>query len=619
MPLATKRGLLTEKTCNMKDIDKLREVAEGLNLKDIARELETIKMRLDNENAYLVLPLVGEFSSGKTTLINALTDCLNMETATKPTTSTIYEVHFGSDSSWAQVLDAEGNTTVVENVADLKNEDLADSTVVTVFDTSHKVPSSTILVDTPGLSSPDVKHRQTLIDFLPKADGILLVTDINQQITRSLTDFVETLKLSRKPIYLILSKCDTKSETEVASAKRYVSEHCRIPLHQVAAVSAVTDSLDELYALLDGIQHNKNNILKMVDGQRLEEVTETLKQRVDTLLAASASDEGINAAIAQGQREIEKVHTDIDRIVDNVSDELEEKLRAAERAFEDTVQAQLLTLVTGKSDNFDAEAVAIVNSTATLILNDFKADVLSILEHSIRIYKREDAEPYALTSPDLSLAQTLSLSYDLNLNAMGHEYDEWIKNGMIAMAAVGVVAAAASTGGTALGAASTAGAVTKAIDIADTITDVGSIISNRRTLRRMEKVSGFVMATKEKYNTLNQTDLQMGQKLGGGRGLIESAVGLVTDRLMSKPQRVRAVRSYIGNSLAPDFNASLRSASDTLLRSVRQMLQDNAAAKLAGMTDALTRMKREKQENEILFEQRMAQLRAYRRELSCQA
>lgn len=611
--------MLTEKTWNMKNIDRLHEMAEDLGLTDIARELETIKMRSDNENAYMILPLVGEFSSGKTTLINALTDNLNMETATRPTTSTIYEVHFGCESSRAQVLDAEGNLTVVENVADLRNEDLADSTVVTVFDTSHKVPSSTILVDTPGLSSPDAKHRQTLVDFLPKADGILLVTDINQQITRSMTDFTETLKLSRKPIYLILSKCDTKSETEVASAKRYVSEHCRIPLRQVAAVSAATNSLDELYALLDGIQHNKNDILEKVDAQRLEDVAETLKQHVDTLLAASASDDGISAAIARGQREIEKAHNDIDRIVDTVSDDLEDKLHAAENAFEDTVQTQLLTLVTGKSDNFDAEAVAIVNSAATLLLNDFKADALSIIEHSLRVYKREDTEPCAMTSPDLSLAQSLSLSYDLNLNAMGHEYDEWIKNGVIAMAAVGVVAAAASTGGTALGAASTATTVTKAIDIADTVTDVGSIISNRRTLRRMEKVSGFVTATQEKYNSLNRTNRQMGQRLGGRRGMIESVVGLVTDRLMSKPQRVRAVRNYVGNSLAPEFNASLRSASRTLLHSVRQMLQENAAAKLGQMTDALKRMKQEKQENEILFEQRMAQLRAYKRELSCPA
>ena len=91
---------------------------------------------------------------------------------------------------------------------------------MTVFDTSKRIPASTIIVDTPGLSSPDPQHKQTLVNFLPKADGILLVTDINQQMTRSLTDFIEMIKLSQRPIYLILTKSDTKSEEDIESAKQ---------------------------------------------------------------------------------------------------------------------------------------------------------------------------------------------------------------------------------------------------------------------------------------------------------------------------------------------------------------------------------------------------------------
>ena len=192
----------------METLDTLFEIANYLGLNGVVKELNFIKSRSLQKSANLVIPLVGEFSSGKTTLINSLTDSKKLETATKPTTATIYEVHFGSEKCSAEVLSENGDVQIIEDIVELKNEILAGSFLVKVFDTSKKVPSTTILVDTPGLSSPNPKHKQTLVNFLPQSDGILLITDVNQQITRSLTDFIETMKLSMKPIYLVITKYD---------------------------------------------------------------------------------------------------------------------------------------------------------------------------------------------------------------------------------------------------------------------------------------------------------------------------------------------------------------------------------------------------------------------------
>ena len=230
----------------METIDILFEIADYLNLKGVKNKLNIIKTRSLQNNANLILPLVGEFSSGKTTLINSLTDSKKLETATQPTTATIYEVHFGCDKCKAEILDENGNIQIIEDIAELKNEILSDSFLVKVFDSSKKVPSTTILVDTPGLSSPNPKHKQTLVNFLPQSDGILLITDVNQQITRSLTDFIETMKLSMKPIYLVITKCDTKSKTDLESAKKYISENCNIPLKQITCVSSKNDDRNGL-------------------------------------------------------------------------------------------------------------------------------------------------------------------------------------------------------------------------------------------------------------------------------------------------------------------------------------------------------------------------------------
>ena len=596
----------------MEKISTLIEIAEYLGLDNITAELNSIELRSKQENANLVLPLVGEFSSGKTTLINSLTDSKKLETATRPTTATIYEVHFGSDSCAANVVNEKGELINVPNIAELKNEDLADAKVVTVFDTSTRVPSTTILVDTPGLSSPDPKHKQTLVNFLPLADAIILVIDINQQVTRSLTDFIETMKLSQRRIYLVLTKSDTKSKDDIEAAKVYISKNCQVPVQQVAVVSAATNSLEELYALFDNIQKDKKEILKRVDGQRVKNIVNTLTEQVEDLMNASATDKDLDEAIRRCQYELDKIKRNIDRLVESTSEEIEEYERTVTRRFEDTISSKLSTLVTGKSNNFDAEAVSAINTTATLLVNEYKNGIQSLLREKARSVRGTDNEiPLnSLEELDMSDVQVQGLSYNLDLNTMGHEYDGAIKVGVIAAAAVGAVAIAAST----VGAAGAVAADT-AIELADTATDVGSMISTTKAVSRIEKAERLVTNAAEKYATVETTNQNVGQQMGSDKGMIDSLVGFATDKMMGKPQRARAIRNYIDSSLAPEFKSTLNQNSQRLVSSIRDGLQNEASILIGQKTEALNQLKTEKEEKRETFNQRIEQLRVYKTNL----
>lgn len=593
----------------MDSIKLLRTIAEYLGLDNIVSELEAIDTRSKQENANIILPLVGEFSSGKTTLINALTDSKKLETATKPTTATIYEVHFGCDSCHAKVLDQKGELHSVQDVAELKNDILADAKVVTVFDTSNRVPSTTILVDTPGLSSPDQKHKQTLVGFLPKADGIMLVSDINQQITRSLADFIETMKLSRRPIYLILSKSDTKSRTEIEAVKKYISDNCQIPLKQIAVVSASSGELDELYSLLDSIQKDKKHIIEKVDSQRVKNIIDVLTNHIDELMNASNSDKDLEEAIRRCQYELDKISRNIDRLVDSMSDDIEEEGRILSRKFDDTIFDRLNGLVNGKSNDFDAEAISVINNTATLLLNEYRNSIKTILREKANQQKGSDNEVSlsSLEEFDMSTIQMTGLSYNLDLNSMGHEYDGWIKTGVIAVAAAATVAAVAASGGTAAGLTAAA-----TVDVADTVSDVASIVSNQRTVGRIEKAVHLVSNASDKYNSLNETNQRIGQQMGSDKGMIDSMVGFVTDKIMSKPQRVRAIRNYIDSSLTPEFKLQLSSVSQSLVISIRNSLQNEASTLIGQKTHSLNQLKSEMKEKKEVFENRMKQLREYK-------
>lgn len=623
----------------MEHIEFLKEVAQELGQQNILNSLNAIQERASQQNANLLIPLVGEFSSGKTTLLNALTDSKKLETATKPTTATIYEIHFGCNKCEANVVLSDGQVAHFDDLGELKNDQLSDAQIVTVFDTSTKVPSSTILVDTPGLSSPVIKHRQVLVDFLPSADAILLVVDINQQVTRSLTDFIDMIKLSKRPVYIVLTKSDTKSVSEIEAAKQYIADNCKLPVQQVVVVSAAKDNMSELYALLETIQKSKNEILAKVDGQRIKDLAQILVNRVDEMLTASSSDENLDMEIRRQQLDLDKIKRNINRLIDSMASDISEDGSKISRRFEDSMYEKLGALVAGGSANMDNDALSVINNTASLLLSEYKNNIMGILKSKVQSAQGSDSEipVESLMSIDLSGIQISGLNYNLDLNSMGHEYDGMIKTGVIAVAAVATVAAAVATAGAAgaaAGAAGTAGtagaagtaaaagtagtagaagtvattvAASKAVDIIDTATDVGSIIYTRKMMKRIAKAEEFAGKAVDKYNKIEKAD---------EKGILSSMVGFATERLLSKPQRVRAVRNYVDGTLAPEFKSQMENLSQSVVNMVRGGLQNDASEMIAQKTAMLNELKEQCSEHKAEFARRKETLKQYKEKLS---
>lgn len=618
----------------MEHIEFLKEVAQELGQQKILNSLNAIQERASQQNANLLIPLVGEFSSGKTTLLNALTDSKKLETATKPTTATIYEIHFGCNKCEANVVLSDGQVAHFDDLGELKNDQLSDAQIVTVFDTSTKVPSSTILVDTPGLSSPVVKHRQVLVDFLPAADAILLVVDINQQVTRSLTDFIDMIKLSKRPVYIVLTKSDTKSVSEIEAAKQYIADNCKLPVQQVVVVSAAKDNISELYALLETIQKSKNEILAKVDGQRIKDFAQILVNRVDEMLTASSSDENLDMEIRRQQLDLDKIKRNINKLIDSMASDICEDGTNISRRFEDSMYEKLGSLVAGGSANMDNDALSVINNTASLLLSEYKNNIMGILKSKVQSAQGSESEipVESLMSIDLSEIQISGLNYNLDLNSMGHEYDGIIKTGVIAVAAVATVAAAVATAGAAgaaAGAAGTAGtagaaagtagtagaagtvattvAASKAVDIIDTATDVGSIIYTRKMMKRIAKAEEFAGKAVDKYNKIEKAD---------EKGILSSMVGFATERLLSKPQRVRAVRNYVDGTLAPEFKSQMENLSQSVVNMVRGSLQNDATEMIAQKTAMLNELKEQCSEHKAEFARRKETLKQYKEKLS---
>ena len=611
------------------ELQKMTTIAQSLGFNDLMAELNALAQRQEQENCPLILPLVGEFSSGKTTLINALTDSKKLETATKPTTATIYQIHFGSESCHATVCYEDGKQIEVKDIAELKNDAINDAAIVDVYDTSNKVPSTTILVDTPGLSSPDPRHKQTLVDFLPQADAILLVSDINQQITRSITDFIKTMSLAKRQIFLVLTKSDTKSASDLIAAKEYISKNTEIPLAQVACVSAIKNDMSELYDLFDSIQKSKGDILQKVNEQRLSNIAKEMLGRIDRLMSASSSDKETDEAIHEQQYSLDKLNRNIDRLISDLRSDINDIETSISREFEDKVFDSLDAIVAGNSNDFDSEAISTINSLSSLLFSDYKVQVQRRLREKAESRSQSDdaVNLRSIAELDMSSYAINGLSYNLNLNTIGHEKDGAIANGLKVAAAVAAVATVASAAPTALGAATgaasgagaTAGAAASsasALGAADLVLDAGTILYARSKLNKMERMAKFAGQASEHLTKINDADHKYGEQMGASKGMVESLVGFVTENMCSKPQRRRAIINYIDGTLAPQFKSELSQISNALTQAISDILHQEASTSAEQMVSALNELKSARTAKEAEFKERMAKLKDYKRELS---
>lgn len=591
------------------EIERLLEIAQNLGFDDLLNDLQWLSNRMSQTNCPIVLPLVGEFSAGKTTLLNALTDNKKLETSFKATTATIYEIHFGCDSCYATVINKNGERKEFTNIEDLKNAELADAKVVMVHDTSTRVPSSTILVDTPGMSSHDPRHKQTLVNFLPKADGVLLVLDVNQGLPKSTIEheFLKTIALSKRPIYAVFTQCDLKSRSEVNEQKNYLIENAPIPIKGIACVSGKTGDLQELYQLLDIVQKEKDSILQQVNQQRIKNISLLMMNRIDELLTATNSDKDLEEAVRAKKLELNKLNRNIDSLVSSVEEDIKHNESDVVGRFETILFDKLDSLVASKSSNFDAEAKIAINTTTSLMLQEYKEAVKESLYSIARSRRGSDAAVSLRCLEDVNVS-SLSIhgsSYNLNLNELGHEYDTLIAGAAVAVAVVG----AGVAGGYAAGAAG-------AFDCIDTATDVifdgGSMINQAGT-----EITALKQDDSENANAQKEADFAEATQQNGNKpmGFLTGLVGLVTDSTMGKPQRRRAIHNYMDGTLVPNFKTEIKGLSKYLVSTISKVLHDEASQTIDEMTEALERLRAQLSEQQSKYQKRINELKNIKTEL----
>ena len=597
----------------MESLNRIIEIAESLEQKTIAERLRAIDERTQNPSAQLILPLIGEFSAGKTSLINALTDSKVLEIASRPTTATLYQIIFGSTENKAVALTAEGESVELQ-LDSMKNEELLKYPTVNLFDTSTKVPKDIIFVDTPGLSSPDPKHREVLISILPRVDAILLTVDANQPITRSLLAFVKEMRLAEKPIYLILNKTDTKSTGELQDLKAGIARDIDLPIDSVVCTSASTGGVSELQQLLTKIQGQKTQIIAKVDALRTKELIGELRAFIAEILRSSSSPKELKEAVRAQERELERLQSNIRQLMERVEEKLSDKVDETQSSLRTQLWSSLNGILSKKGISYNDAIKAEVINVKTILLQNFTRQVATTIREVNASSRDIHVQLPSAETIDLSqLGEQIDNIPMEDFDSVGHGWDKAIGWATVGLASVAGVATLVATGGLvalgiggaagaagaagatgAAGAATAAGVALEAGEAAVMATTAVKTTKMMRMMNVMSKAGSFI----QKGHQISSVVSSAAEK---ERGFIEGLVGKATE-FFSKPRREAAVEHFLDAQILPNFEADLRNYLSESLRLIAERMNIEAATLIGEKREALSQLQARQEQEQAKYE-----------------
>lgn len=234
-----------------------------------------------------VIAFIGEFSAGKTSIVNRILsqddpDCPRLPVSSKATTAIATYISYGT-TFLSQFTDANGNLKKIDKVVfeKVSKEILSRVNVSSVI--RHFVMKyhnenlkGLSILDTPGFSSNDQEDQARTLEVINEADALFWVMDANAgEINRSSLKIISE-NAHDLPLHVIINKSDTKSPEELDQLETHIRmtmERADIQVRSYIRFSQKSD-LSELMAVV-------RSLPEMRDGLDIAEICWEILSAID--------------------------------------------------------------------------------------------------------------------------------------------------------------------------------------------------------------------------------------------------------------------------------------------------------------------------------------------------
>ena len=363
--------------------DKL-PVADSVAM--IGQDAASLAKRI-SEDKYVKIPFVGDFNSGKSSLLNSFLGRDILPTNILPETAVAYEIYFSENERLELVADGNVKKTS-RSLDDIKTFSLTPSDIVRVYVNNADVKSlndkGVVLVDMPGIDSGIEAHNNAILNYIKEGTVFMLFNDAENGTLRSSTvSFINEIKQYGLSVHLFVSKADKKPADEIAQIKAQFEQTVKALIKADAQVG-VTSAVDSSYGFKDVLA-----VLQQIDGGRI------LEEKYQTEVNAF-----VDSIISQFELQIKLTLSDkkdFDEMLDKLSDKKREAVAQleAKSASAQPIDGSVDDIITDVRQalmrNSQRLAVLALNSNGNT--SNFEGEVMSIIRPVlIESFKREMTE-----------------------------------------------------------------------------------------------------------------------------------------------------------------------------------------------------------------------------------
>ena len=235
-------------------------------LEQLQLQLESSEIKSDPQllvrlnQTELVIPVIGAFSAGKSSLLNSLMGQEVLPVGLAPETELATELRYSPEPYLLAVyIDGREERLSIDALADINRRAAELSHLQLYIDSpilKRIIPL--VLVDMPGYGSSLESHNKAIAFYLPRGVHFVVVTSIEDgNLTQSMIRRLDDVKTYGGDFTFILSKCNLRSSTQVEQVRSYIDEQLEMYFDgKHKALPIGKDSIDSFSQALERIDAN---------------------------------------------------------------------------------------------------------------------------------------------------------------------------------------------------------------------------------------------------------------------------------------------------------------------------------------------------------------------------
>ena len=368
--------------------------------------------RLENEARHFTIrvPLIGKFSSGKSTLLNTVLGERTLAASVDPQTALPAEITWaeGPARFAACLPDGRERPLAAQQVRDNALDFLDGSAWVRIQHPAAALKRwpHLCLVDLPGLDSSIERHSRAIDQYASRSLAYCAVVSAEEgTLHESMLKALQELRLTAPhlPVIAVITKCDKRSEADVQAVAATVTQAVTQALGRApqATVCVRRGQAQPFLEALDALEQQAEAIFNHAIGQPLDELLAQAGKRLDTL----ANRDDIDSQ--QIQADIERLKKERHAIEQNIAQRtqaLESDLPAIESNILQTVRNALQNCA-------DSHISAVLGG------RDISSDIHHTVRAALQQGVRQDFAP-ELQSYLLHLNESIPKDLDIRISAL---------------------------------------------------------------------------------------------------------------------------------------------------------------------------------------------------------